>query len=249
MTIDEKRKALAEFCRGRMCVSCRLRTPGRKCIGAFSFIAKPGDSRYMTDSEINDVYRIAFETHTKPANPIEGDTDANAHENISVGDIVSYGDGKDEWIGVALTCYEANEQTGIRKRCRCRILSKHTCAFADVYEESLSRVITSNLISHLMHSAPSTEAKADTGKPRISLVPTQIIRDIATVREYGNKKYGDPNNWRKVEEQRYIDALLRHTLAFWENPNGVDEESGLPHLSHIACNVAFLCEMRRKKDA
>ena len=94
-----------------------------------------------------------------------------------------------------------------------------------------------------------TEAKADTGKPRISLVPTQIIRDIAAVREYGNKKYGDPNNWRKGEEQRYIDALLRHTLAFWEDPSGVDEESGLPHLSHIACNVAFLYEMRRDKDA
>lgn len=92
-------------------------------------------------------------------------------------------------------------------------------------------------------------AKADAGKHRISLVPTQIIRDIAAVREYGNKKYGDPNNWRKVEEQRYIDALLRHTLAFWEDPNGVDAESGLPHLSHIACNVAFLCEMRRNRDA
>lgn len=92
-------------------------------------------------------------------------------------------------------------------------------------------------------------AKADAGKPRISLVPTQIIRDIAAVREYGNAKYGDPNNWRNVEEQRYIDALLRHTLAFMDEPNGVDAESGLPHLSHIACNVAFLCEMRRDKDA
>lgn len=94
----------------------------------------------------------------------------------------------------------------------------------------------------------STEAKADTGKPRISLVPTQIIRDIAAVREYGNKKYGSPDNWKTVEEQRYIDALLRHTLAFMDDPNDMDAESGLPHLSHIACNVAFLCEMRRKKD-
>lgn len=95
------------------------------------------------------------------------------------------------------------------------------------------------------NSVPSTEAKADTGKPRISLVPTQIIRDIAAVREYGNQKYGDPENWRAVEEQRYIDALLRHTLAFMDEPHGIDAESGLPHLSHIACNVAFLCEMRR----
>ena len=92
-------------------------------------------------------------------------------------------------------------------------------------------------------------AKADTGKPRISLVPTQIIRDIAAVREYGNAKYGSPDNWKNVEEQRYIDALLRHMLAFMDDPHGVDAESGLPHLSHIACNVAFLCEMRRDKNA
>ena len=30
-------------------------------------------------------------------------------------------------------------------------------------------------------------AKADAGKARLSLVPTQIIWDIAEVREYGNR--------------------------------------------------------------
>lgn len=34
----------------------------------------------------------------------------------------------------------------------------------------------------------SQSAKADAGKLQISLVPTQIIRDIAVVRAYGNKK-------------------------------------------------------------
>ena len=85
--------------------------------------------------------------------------------------------------------------------------------------------------------------KADLGKPRLSLVPSQIIRDIARVREYGNEKYSDPDSWRRVEPQRYIDAAYRHMLAFVDNPNGNDEESGLPHLWHLACNVAFLCEM------
>lgn len=89
------------------------------------------------------------------------------------------------------------------------------------------------------------EAKADAGKPRLSLVPSQIIRDIARVREYGNAKYHDPDNWRKVEPERYRDALYRHLLAYIDDPHGVDAESGLPHLWHIACNVAFLCEMER----
>ena len=90
---------------------------------------------------------------------------------------------------------------------------------------------------------PDQEAKADAGKPKLSLVPTQVIRDIAEVREYGNKKYHDPDNWRQVEPGRYIDALYRHLLAMVDDPTGKDEESGLPHLWHIACNVAFLCEM------
>ena len=32
--------------------------------------------------------------------------------------------------------------------------------------------------------------KADEGKPKLSLVPWQIVYDIARVREYGNQKYG-----------------------------------------------------------
>lgn len=94
---------------------------------------------------------------------------------------------------------------------------------------------------------PSQEAKADAGKPRLSLVPSQIIRDIARVREYGNAKYGDPENWKTVEPERYRDAAYRHLLAYIDSPAGVDEESGLPHLWHLACNVAFLCELEERR--
>ena len=89
--------------------------------------------------------------------------------------------------------------------------------------------------------------KADAGKPRLSLVPTEIINQIARVREYGINKYpsGGPNNWKKVELDRYRDAAYRHLLAYIANPKGVDEESGLPHLAHLACNVAFLCELEK----
>lgn len=89
------------------------------------------------------------------------------------------------------------------------------------------------------------DIKADAGKPEVRLVPSQIVRDIARVRTYGNNKYHDPESWRRVEPERYIDALYRHVLAFVEDPNGADEESGLPHLWHVACNVAFLCELKK----
>ena len=89
----------------------------------------------------------------------------------------------------------------------------------------------------------STFAKDDSGKRKLSLVPRKIIWDIAAIREYGNAKYGDPNNWRKVEPERYRDAAFRHFLKYLDDPDGIDDESGFPHLWHLACNIAFLCEM------
>lgn len=87
------------------------------------------------------------------------------------------------------------------------------------------------------------EAKADSGKPQLTLVPRKMLPMIAEVREYGIKKYKDPENWRQVEVQRYRDAAFRHLLSYLDDPTGRDEESGLPHLAHLACNIAFLCEL------
>ena len=86
-------------------------------------------------------------------------------------------------------------------------------------------------------------AKADAGKLQLSLVPGNLIRACAVVRMYGNKKYGDPDNWKQVEPQRYRDAAYRHWLAYIDDPKSVDEESGIPHLYHLACNIAFLIEL------
>ena len=91
-------------------------------------------------------------------------------------------------------------------------------------------------------------AKADAGKAQLTLVPRKIIWDIAAIREYGNEKYGDPENWRQVSDERYRNAAFRHFLAYLDDPNSVDQESGMPHLWHLACNIAFLCE-RYGKDS
>lgn len=90
-------------------------------------------------------------------------------------------------------------------------------------------------------------AKADAGKLPLTLVPLEIIRNIAAVRRYGKNKYGSSENWKTIEPERYRDALFRHLLLYIEDPCGVDEESGLPHLWHLACNVAFLCELEKDK--
>ena len=95
----------------------------------------------------------------------------------------------------------------------------------------------------------SQKVKSDVGKPQLSLVPRRIIFDIARIREYGNNKYpdGGKDNWKNVEPERYRDAAFRHFLAYLDDPYGVDAESGLPHLWHLACNIAFLCEMEDPK--
>lgn len=88
-----------------------------------------------------------------------------------------------------------------------------------------------------------TAAKDDVGKRKLTLVPRKIIWDIAAIREYGTEKYKHPENWRGVSPERYRNAAFRHFLRYLDDPEGVDEESGLPHLWHLACNIAFLCEM------
>lgn len=84
-------------------------------------------------------------------------------------------------------------------------------------------------------------AKSDAGKLKLSDVPPELIEAVAKVREYGNRKYADPDNWKRVDPEKFHDALLRHALHSWVDWRAIDEESGLPAIFHIACNAAFLC--------
>ena len=115
-------------------------------------------------------------------------------------------------------------------------------------EYKLNEISSKTMVQAVWEDVKNQQAKADSGKPILSLVPKQIIYEIEKVRSFGTKKYKDPNNWKNVEFERYHEALLRHTLAVWDDINARDKESGLLHLSHIACNVAFLLEMMKDKE-
>lgn len=91
----------------------------------------------------------------------------------------------------------------------------------------------------------NNEAKADKGKIRPTLCPVSLIKAVTIIREYGCQKYKNPDNWKQVEAERYKEALYRHWLSYLGGET-FDEESGLPHLWHLACNVAFLIEMEAK---
>ena len=89
--------------------------------------------------------------------------------------------------------------------------------------------------------------KADEGKPRLFLVPAELDIAVGRVMTFGAKKYG-ARTWRGVEIERYQDALARLFAAYKADPDGVDEESGLPHLWHLATNAAFLCALHGRLD-
>lgn len=86
---------------------------------------------------------------------------------------------------------------------------------------------------------PDYTIKTDKDKVRPTLVPWNIITTAAIVGEFGLTKY-PKDSWKQVEPQRYKDAMLRHLLAYLEDPHSVDAESGLLHWEHLCWNVCVL---------
>lgn len=84
-----------------------------------------------------------------------------------------------------------------------------------------------------------TDSKDDGGKPRLDLVPPVLIEAVGHVMTHGVEKYSE-DSWKTVEAKRYRAALMRHLMAYLRNPIGRDKDSGMFHLWHVACNVAFL---------
>ncbi len=90
--------------------------------------------------------------------------------------------------------------------------------------------------------------KYDSGKPRISLVPPHALTEMAKVMTFGASKY-KAHSWKQVEnaQERYLDALLRHAIAYVAGER-IDPESGLPTMAHLMCDAAFLIELDMLND-
>ena len=83
-------------------------------------------------------------------------------------------------------------------------------------------------------------AKVDGGKLDLTLVPAELEEAVCRVLEFGARKY-TRDGWRQVPDapRRYFAAMERHIKAF-KRGEDFDPDSGLHHLEHAACNVAFL---------
>lgn len=81
--------------------------------------------------------------------------------------------------------------------------------------------------------------KYDKGKVRLELYPPEALFATAQVLTVGATKY-DARNWEEgLHFSRVFGALMRHLWAWWKGEN-TDPETGLNHLHHAGCCIAFL---------
>ena len=81
--------------------------------------------------------------------------------------------------------------------------------------------------------------KDDDAKPRYDLVPPEMLEGAVAVLTFGANKYGS-RNWEKgMRWGRVFAALMRHLWKWWRREN-LDPETGMSHLWHAACCIAFL---------
>lgn len=93
-------------------------------------------------------------------------------------------------------------------------------------------------------------AKDDKGKPMAGVLLdfSRALQTVVDVGTYGAKKY-KRTGWATVPEgsQRYLDAMMRHLLAMDVDPDGLDKETGLPHLAHVAWNALAVLELQARR--
>ena len=93
-------------------------------------------------------------------------------------------------------------------------------------------------------------AKDDKAKPMAGVLLdfSRALQTVVDVGTYGAKKY-TRTGWATVPEgsQRYTDAMMRHLLAMDIDPDGLDKETGLPHLAHVAWNALAVLELQARR--
>jgi len=91
--------------------------------------------------------------------------------------------------------------------------------------------------------------KYDEGKPRMELVPPELMESVAKVLTHSAGKKYSARNWEKgLHWGRVYGALQRH-LNTWNciSDSDVDAQSGMSHLWHAAACISFLITYEARK--
>jgi hypothetical protein len=88
--------------------------------------------------------------------------------------------------------------------------------------------------------------KADSHKPRMDLIPPEVMFGYGNALGYGARKYSD-NNWLNgMDWSRMFAAAQRHIWAWWAGQEK-DEESNLHHLESALFSIAALYTYEKRK--
>lgn len=91
----------------------------------------------------------------------------------------------------------------------------------------------------------SDALRYDSGKPRYDLIPPEGIEALAQVYTAGAVKYA-PRNWEKgMTYTRCFASLMRHAWA-WMRGQDNDQETGLPHMAHVAWNALAIVTYQQR---
>lgn len=84
------------------------------------------------------------------------------------------------------------------------------------------------------------------GKPRMGLLPPSLLKGVAEVMTFGATKY-EVDNWKKgLTDENCLSSCLRHITSYMDG-EVMDKESGLPHIAHAACNLAFMLHFHKEE--
>jgi hypothetical protein len=88
--------------------------------------------------------------------------------------------------------------------------------------------------------------KDDQEKLPYHLLPPELMEGVATVLQFGARKYA-PRNWELgMSWSRPFSALMRHMWAWWRGEKA-DPETGMSHLWHAGCCLAFLIAYEQRQ--
>ena len=88
--------------------------------------------------------------------------------------------------------------------------------------------------------------KADEDKVRMDLIPPEAVFALAAVLTFGANKYADRNWELGMKWGRPFGALMRHMWAWWRGEKA-DPETGMSHLWHAMCCIAFLVTYEQRE--
>ena len=87
------------------------------------------------------------------------------------------------------------------------------------------------------------KAGKDEGKPRFSLIPADVLKEVAKVFTQGAKKYDDRNFEKGIPYSELLDAMHRH----WTDVacrTDIDPEWNLHHLAHLICDAMMMMRIQ-----